>query len=235
MLQTMMKNAINREQTDLTEQITIEPIEQVEPAQYSPAVMEYFTYYNLDGEWCRAEHFFGSFKSGGFTLAGHLYRPAEYTATVILLHGYLNHTGQFKNLIRYLLENGFAVAAYDLPGHGFSTGERAAIEGAVVWGGWRSFRPGTADHLPAREWAQLKTPEVVPTAGHVRLVVQFNSDYAGFGAGHFDVFRVEQYTDGGTNPNPNPTPTPGDYKVNLVATIGGLEIPITGTVRLIEE
>lgn len=128
MLQTVMKKTINREQTDLTEQFTIEPMEQVEPGQYSPAIMDYFAHYGLDGDWCGAEHLFGSFESGGFTLAGHLYRPAQYAATVILLHGYLNHTGQFRNLIRNLVENGFAAAVYDLPGHGLSGGERAAID-----------------------------------------------------------------------------------------------------------
>jgi len=39
----------------------------------------------------------------------------------------------------------------------------------------------------------------------------------------------------GPGPGPGPEPAPGDYEVDLVATIGGLEIPIRGTVRLIEE
>ena len=35
---------------------------------------------------------------------------------------------QLRHLIRFLIESGFAVAAFDLPGHGLSTGKRAAIE-----------------------------------------------------------------------------------------------------------
>ena len=128
MLQTMRQKRINQEPTTLRDQLTIEPIEDVNPAGYSPAVRDYFSHYGLDGEWCDAEHVFGSFESTGFTLAAHLYKPAQYTATVVLLHGYLNHTGQFRHLIRYLLENGFAVAVYDLPGHGLSGGEPAAID-----------------------------------------------------------------------------------------------------------
>ena len=128
MLQTMDKKTINREQTTLRDQLQIEPIEQVEPDRYTLAVEEYFAHYGLDGDWCSVEHRFGSFESAGFTLAAHLYKPAQYTATVVLLHGYLNHTGQFKHLIRYLLENRFAVAVYDLPGHGLSTGQTAAID-----------------------------------------------------------------------------------------------------------
>ena len=128
MVQTVMNRTLNREQTELTENVTIEPIELVRPEDYPRAVMDYFVHYGLDGDGCRAEHRFGSFESGGYTLAAHLYRPEAYTATVVLLHGYLNHTGQFRHLIRFLLENGFAVAVYDLPGHGLSSGERAVIQ-----------------------------------------------------------------------------------------------------------
>jgi alpha-beta hydrolase superfamily lysophospholipase len=49
------------------------------------------------------------------------------TAMVIVLHGYLNHTGQMKHLIASLLENDFAVGSFDLPGHGLSEGKEAAV------------------------------------------------------------------------------------------------------------
>jgi alpha-beta hydrolase superfamily lysophospholipase len=49
------------------------------------------------------------------------------TAMVIVLHGYLNHTGQMKHLIASLLENDFAVGSFDLPGHGLSEGQSAAV------------------------------------------------------------------------------------------------------------
>ena len=128
MLQIMRQKRINQEPTTLRDQLTIEPIEDVNPAAYPPAVEGYFAHYGLDGDWCESEHRFGTFESAGFTLAAHLYRPARYTATVVLLHGYLNHTGQFRYLIRSLLENGYAAAVYDLPGHGLSGGESAAID-----------------------------------------------------------------------------------------------------------
>jgi len=44
------------------------------------------------------------------------------------VHGYLNHCGQLKHAIRYLLENGYAVCAYDNPGHGLSTGKDAWMD-----------------------------------------------------------------------------------------------------------
>jgi lysophospholipase len=48
-------------------------------------------------------------------------------AMVIVLHGYLNHTGQMKHLIASLLENDFSVGSFDLPGHGLSEGPSAAV------------------------------------------------------------------------------------------------------------
>jgi len=90
----------------------------------------YFDLFDLDPEKDipGVEHFFGSFDSGEFNIAAHIYRPAEYKATVVLVHGYLNHTGQLTHLIRFLLENGYAVCAYDMPGHGLSSGEGAWMD-----------------------------------------------------------------------------------------------------------
>ena len=116
----------NLELVRLKERPDIEPLATVDPAVYSAGAEAYFAHYGLDGD--GAAHWFGSFESGGLTLAAHLYEPAQYTATVVLLHGYLNHTGQFRHLIRHFLENSFAVAAFDLPGHGLSSGKTAAID-----------------------------------------------------------------------------------------------------------
>ena len=110
----------------LKERPDIEPLAAVDPAVYSAEAEAYFAHYGLNGD--GATHWFGSFESAGFTLAAHLYEPVQYTATVVLLHGYLNHTGQFRHLIRFLLDNSFAVATFDLPGHGLSSGETAAID-----------------------------------------------------------------------------------------------------------
>jgi alpha-beta hydrolase superfamily lysophospholipase len=106
----------------------IEPLAAVDPAAYSEAAKGYFVHYGLDCRESEVLHRFGSFESGGFTLAANVYEPAEYTATVVLLHGYLNHTGQFRHLIPFLLDNRFAVAVFDLPGHGLSTGNQADID-----------------------------------------------------------------------------------------------------------
>ena len=97
---------------------------------YSDSVESYFDYYGLDVEKRQGgvEHIFGRFGSGGFILAGHIFKPREYKGTVVLVHGYLNHCGQLRYLIEYLVGEGYAVAAFDLPGHGLSSGDRAAID-----------------------------------------------------------------------------------------------------------
>ncbi|MCK4887900.1 MAG: alpha/beta hydrolase [Planctomycetes bacterium] len=102
---------------------------------YPEAVVEYFKYYGLDFEndFEGLEHIFGEFESGDNMLIGHIYEPAEYKATVIIAHGYFDHCGQLNHLIRHLLSGGFAVAAFDLPGHGLSGGERAAVDDFVQY------------------------------------------------------------------------------------------------------
>lgn len=128
MIQILSKRTSERKRSSMAERLDIMPIAQADGRGYSPAVRAYFDHYGLNGEPFGTEHLFGTFPSGGFTLVGHLFRPAEYTATVILVHGYLNHSGQFRHLIPYLLERGFAVGVFDLPGHGLSTGDEAAID-----------------------------------------------------------------------------------------------------------
>jgi alpha-beta hydrolase superfamily lysophospholipase len=106
----------------------MQPLDGCDGKDYPDSVHRYFQYYGLDVWEDRAEHLFGTFKSDGRELAGHIYKPVEYKATVILLHGYLNHTGQMKHLIGYLLGQGYAVAAFDMPGHGLSKGNRGSID-----------------------------------------------------------------------------------------------------------
>jgi alpha-beta hydrolase superfamily lysophospholipase len=48
--------------------------------------------------------------------------------TVCLLHGYLEHSGIYQPIIGELIEQGFSVLTYDLPGHGLSNGSPASIQ-----------------------------------------------------------------------------------------------------------
>lgn len=90
----------------------------------------YFRYYGIDFEnrYEGLEHFFGAFDSGGYDIATHVYRFPEAAGTAFVYHGYYDHVGLFDHAIDYLLGRGYSVVAYDLPGHGVSSGDRASIE-----------------------------------------------------------------------------------------------------------
>ena len=96
----------------------------------SETVADYLSFYGLDHEKNNPDvtHILGTFTAAGDTLVGHIYISANYTAVIVLMHGYLNHAGQFKHLIKYFTDKGYAVAHFDMQGHGLSSGGRAEIE-----------------------------------------------------------------------------------------------------------
>ncbi len=115
------------------ERPTLVPIEDADPQSYPEDTEAYFAHYGLDfGP--EVQHFFGSFPSGRYILAAHLYQPTQYEATVVLFHGYLNHSGQLRHLIGRLLKESYAAAVFDLPGHGLSTGQPARIGNFAEYG-----------------------------------------------------------------------------------------------------
>lgn len=73
------------------------------------------------------KHHFGSMDLAGFNIAVHFFHQSKLAPTVLLIHGYTDHVGLYNYLIGRLLKEGFNVLAYDLPGHGLSSGEPAAI------------------------------------------------------------------------------------------------------------
>lgn len=95
---------------------------------YTPttAIADYFSYYDLAPGNCR--HLFGTFGSQGRTIAGHLFVPTQAKGTIFLLHGYYDHSGIMSRLIAFCLKENLAVAIFDLPGHGLSSGQRFAIK-----------------------------------------------------------------------------------------------------------
>jgi alpha-beta hydrolase superfamily lysophospholipase len=121
------------------------------PHTHAGSTKYYFDYFGLaperdiDG----VEHLFGTFESEGFTIAAHIYRPANAKGTVVIMHGYLNHCGQLSSVIPYLLENGYAVCAYDMPGHGLSTGKAAWMDNFDKYAQvMQDFKPIVAARCP---------------------------------------------------------------------------------------
>ena len=109
-------------------QSQLQPIGQACEGGYPAVIEDYFEHYGLNRGGRGVEHYFGSLRSGDFALAGHIYRLERAKGCVVCVHGYMHHCGQLKHLIRNLLECGYSAAVFDLPGHGLSGGDTAAID-----------------------------------------------------------------------------------------------------------
>lgn len=96
-----------------------------------PAAESYLRFYNIHFD-NRHFHRWGQVTLPGYTIACHYWLPGESAALpekgmVMVLHGYFDHVGLYGHLIRHLLERGYGVVSFDLPGHGLSSGETASI------------------------------------------------------------------------------------------------------------
>lgn len=93
------------------------------------AMAAFIRHYGIDMEAqvTGVRHYAGRFESPGYHIAAHVFMPAQPRGTVFILHGYLDHAGLYRHVIRDCLQRGFAVFLPDLPGHGLSTGERIDI------------------------------------------------------------------------------------------------------------
>lgn len=103
----------------------LDPLNFQAPVEFSESTQEYFSYYGLEID--GVEHIFGTFSASDKILAAHIFKPKESKGTVILLHGYGDHTGVWKHVINAMVEERYTVAVYDHPGHGLSSGARASI------------------------------------------------------------------------------------------------------------
>ncbi|HWV15476.1 MAG TPA: alpha/beta hydrolase [Cellvibrio sp.] len=79
-------------------------------------------------------HGFGCIQAAGFRIATHYWLPENARGTLLVMHGYYDHVGNFNHIIRFALEHQLAVLAFDLPGHGLSSGDRAAIDSFNQYG-----------------------------------------------------------------------------------------------------
>jgi alpha-beta hydrolase superfamily lysophospholipase len=89
---------------------------------------------NFANEFAHISHGFGCVKSAGFRIATHYWIPENAKGTLVVVHGYYDHVGVFAHPIRFALEHNFAVLAFDLPGHGLSSGEPAVIDSFNEYG-----------------------------------------------------------------------------------------------------
>lgn len=96
-----------------------------EAAGEPPQLAAYRAFYGL--EFAGAHGRMGVFPAAGEQIVAQAWWPAQPRGTLLLLHGYYDHVGLYRHLIGWALQQGFAVLACDLPGHGLSSGVRASI------------------------------------------------------------------------------------------------------------
>ncbi len=91
---------------------------------------DYLNFYHLTfSENICSKHSVGTFEGSNYTIVVHCWLPANTKAkgTIFIFHGYYDHVGLLRHAIQFALEQGYIAVAYDLPGHGLSSGERASI------------------------------------------------------------------------------------------------------------
>ena len=69
-------------------------------------------------------------------------------STLVLVHGLFDHVGIFGHLVAFGLLRGSNVVAFDLPGHGLSSGERAAIDDFADYSGALNAVLAAIESLP---------------------------------------------------------------------------------------
>lgn len=99
-------------------------------ARPSGALKNFCQYYDIDfGEHLAGvHHLIGNVNSGDYKLAVHQWVNESATRNLLVVHGFLDHTGLFSHLIEYGLRHNCNVVCFDLPGHGLSTGEPTTID-----------------------------------------------------------------------------------------------------------
>ncbi|PCJ27778.1 MAG: hydrolase [SAR86 cluster bacterium] len=137
------------------------PIDFNDVAAVDPSVQNlvknYCTHYGLDFEHSLSiQHHIGLVQSGSYTVVCQYFTSTasngESKGTIFLLHGYFDHSGIYRHLIRHCLQLGFCVVIFDFPGHGLSSGTVASIES------FREYNKVFFDCLSVAQSQGLATP-----------------------------------------------------------------------------
>lgn len=78
-------------------------------------------------------------------------------ATVLIVHGWISHSGRFAELIGALRESGFRVIAFDAPAHGRSSGRRADLNAFRAAIETTAAKLGPAHAVVAHSFGALST------------------------------------------------------------------------------
>jgi alpha-beta hydrolase superfamily lysophospholipase len=123
-------------------------------------------FYNIDFESRVAgvQHRAGVIESGAFSLAVHRWTIPGASKNLLLIHGYMDHVGLFGHLVEYGLKHGCNVVAFDLPGHGLSSGE------CVVIDDFGHYSQAVADVIAGVELPELPRSVIAQSTGCAALM-----------------------------------------------------------------
>lgn len=119
---------------------------------------QYLSHYRLDAILDdRVTLHAGNIETPRFRLWTQVWRPRKPRGTAVVVHGYYDHLGLYRHLLKLLLELELTVVLWDLPGHGLSSGERADIEDFADYGDClRALQQYLGDHgLASGPWIGL--------------------------------------------------------------------------------
>ena len=136
--------------SDFTPLQALGPFRWIDPADELPGgdhLQRYLGHYGLAPLLARHVGLhLGFLDAGAFRLWASVWSPAEPIGTAFVVHGYFDHLGLYRHLLERLLERGWRVVLWDLPGHGLSSGQRASITDFDDYGGCLH---ALQDHLEA--------------------------------------------------------------------------------------
>ena len=120
------------------------------PQKCPAEAASYLDYYGLNAveEFPDVGFGLGTVRSGNHQLAVHCWELPGARDTLLLVHGYFDHVGLYGHLMRFGLSRGFNVVAFDLPGHGISSGPRGEIRDFGEYRQAMSDVLGAVEHLP---------------------------------------------------------------------------------------
>ena len=90
-------------------------------------LLQYLNFYQLPQPHRELKLRIGTVESDQQSVVAISWAPKHANGSVIVVHGYMDHTGLFRHLIDHLLQCQLNVICFDLPGHGLSTGQPGFI------------------------------------------------------------------------------------------------------------
>ncbi len=122
-----------------------------------PAMSEYLRCYEFPKP-PDVRYGFTRVQSERVALFGQAWLPDHAIGTILLIHGFSEHSGNYARLIRDFVEAKFAVAAIDLRGHGLSEGPRGHVDHAEAYAEdvelfFENIFPALLPHRPVFLWA----------------------------------------------------------------------------------